>query len=225
MAGFTIPMPRHKAVPFSIAAGADMCLFTKNLKEDYEAMKAGIADGVITPRRLHDALTRILALKASLGLHHPAEMTMESAGAVVGNAQFAQWARECADQAITLVKEEEGVLPLNAKKTPRVLLYPIESSDEKAFFRSPSMTRPFRELLEQEGFEVTVFEAATADFEGLQRPIKEMLDRYDLILYLANLATKSNQTTVRIEWAQPMGANVPQVMHQIPTLFIIHEMG
>ena len=37
------------------------------------------------------------------------------------------------------------------------------------------------------------------------------------------MATKSNQTTVRIEWAQPMGANVPVYMHQIPTIFISVE--
>lgn len=47
-----------------------------------------------------------------------------------------------------------------------------------------------------------------------------MLDNYDLFIYLSNLATKSNQTTVRIEWAQPMGANVPQLIQQIPTIFI-----
>ncbi len=47
--------------------------------------------------------------------------------------------------------------------------------------------------------------------------------RYDLIVYVANLATKSNQTSVRIEWAQPMGANCPHYLHEVPTIFISVE--
>ncbi len=221
MAGFTIPMPRYQAVPFSIAAGADMFLFTKNIMEDYQAMKAGVENGVITPERLEEALVRILSLKASLGLHHGIEaLTVEAAAQVVGCAEHKAWADESADRAITLVKEEAGVLPLSAEKTPRVLLYPIEASDEMAFFRGPSMTALFKELLEKEGFAVTVFEAASAGFEGMMQPIAATVDHYDLILYLSNLATKSNQTAVRIEWAQPMGMNVPQLIQQIPTIFI-----
>lgn len=42
MAGFTIPMSREKAVPLSIASGADMFLFTKNLAEDFEFMCKGV---------------------------------------------------------------------------------------------------------------------------------------------------------------------------------------
>ena len=69
MAGFTIPMPREKAVPYTIASGADMFLFTKNMEEDYAFMKSGVENGTITEERLDEAVTRILAVKAALGLH------------------------------------------------------------------------------------------------------------------------------------------------------------
>ena len=69
MAGIMIPMKRRDAVPQAIAAGADIFLFNRNIKEDLEYMRAGIADGVITKERLDEAVTRILALKAALGLH------------------------------------------------------------------------------------------------------------------------------------------------------------
>ena len=51
MAGFMIPVPRSKSVPGAIAAGADMFLFARNLEEDVAFMKAGIADGTVTPER------------------------------------------------------------------------------------------------------------------------------------------------------------------------------
>ena len=69
MAGMGTMMPREKAVPMTIAAGCDMFLFTKNLEEDLRFMTQGVESGVITKDRLDEAVTRILALKASLRLH------------------------------------------------------------------------------------------------------------------------------------------------------------
>ena len=48
-------------------------------------------------------------------------------------------------------------------------------------------------------------------------------ENYDLILYAANISTKSNQTTVRLEWAQPMGLNCPHYITVIPTIFVSLE--
>jgi beta-N-acetylhexosaminidase len=69
MAGLGTVMPRSEAVPFVIAAGCDMFLFTKNMEEDFSFMRAGIEKGIITGERLNEAVIRILALKASVGLH------------------------------------------------------------------------------------------------------------------------------------------------------------
>ena len=64
---------------------------------------------------------------------------------------------------------------------------------------------------------------ASAATEGELAGYEEVLNRYDLIIYFANLATRSNQTAVRIEWAQPMGANCAHYMQDIPTIMISVE--
>ena len=69
MAGYMLAMGRRRAVPESIARGCDMFLFARNLEEDYQFMLDGIKEGIITPERLDEAVTRILAVKAALGLH------------------------------------------------------------------------------------------------------------------------------------------------------------
>jgi len=61
-------MPRERAVPAAIAAGNDMFLFNINLEEDIEFMRAGVKSGMLSLQRLDDAVSRILALKASLAL-------------------------------------------------------------------------------------------------------------------------------------------------------------
>jgi beta-N-acetylhexosaminidase len=229
MAGMAIPMPRAQAVPQAIAAGCDMFLFTRNLEEDFAYMKQGIAAGVITPERLNDALTRILALKAALKLHHQqADGTLAPSLSVAldvpGKADHRQWAAECADAGITLVKDNQHLLPITPERHRRVLFYDLQTGGE-GFFNHSSETAThevFIRLLEREGFEITRFDPSKG-MEGLMQPSTAITGRYDLILYLAKLATKSNQTVVRIEWSMPMGANVPIYMASVPTLFISVE--
>jgi beta-N-acetylhexosaminidase len=202
-----------------------MFLFTRNLDEDVEYMRRGIATGVLTQARLHEALIRILAFKASLGLHRadgvvaPDEM---SALRELNNPEHVAWAADVASSAITLVKDTAAILPLDVHRHRRVLLHDLHGGN--GFFDSSDRgaDRLLVELLIAEGFEVTRFEP-TMEMEGEVSPTTDTTERYDLILYLARLATRSNQTTVRIEWAQPMGANVPMVMTSVPTVFVSVE--
>ncbi|HWT74165.1 MAG TPA: glycoside hydrolase family 3 N-terminal domain-containing protein, partial [Mobilitalea sp.] len=227
MAGMVIPMERSKAVPMSIAAGCDMFLFTRNIDEDYTYMKDGVRNGIISQERLNEAVTRILALKASLKLHIKKENGMlvpsvESAKKVLGCDEHTAWAKNCADKAITLVKSEENVLPLTPNRYKRVLLHGIESSEGYFYSVRSGVIELLKQMLEREGFAVDQFDPAKG-MEGQMRPFSDTTDNYDLIIYLANMVTKSNQTIVRIEWTQPMGANVPVFINSIPTVFISVE--
>lgn len=223
MAGFTIPMPRSRAVPACIAAGADVFLFAKNLEEDFDFMLQGVHDGIITPERLDEAVARILALKAALNLNKPHDLpTMDGALAVLGCAEHKQWAAECADDAVTLVKEQPGVLPLTPQKYKKILYCPIESEQGVAYSVKAGVCDHFKAMLEGEGFTVDTF-IPPQGFEGKSARYDETVGVYDAIVYLANLSTKSNQTTVRIEWAQPMGANCPHYIEDVPTVFISVE--
>ena len=223
MAGMTIPMLREKAVPLTIAVGCDMFLFTKNVDEDFAYMRKGIEEGVITPERLKEALIKILGLKAALGLHKKqAEGNLQPTGEVLEKEEHIRWSKECADESITLVKEEKGVLPITPAKYKKVLVYPIESEEGFAYGVRVGAVQVFTDALKKEGFDVDVFEASQG-YEGMMQPYSEVTGKYDLMLYIANLATRSNQTTIRIEWTMPFGANVPIYMESIPTIFISVE--
>lgn len=224
MAGMNLAMPRNELVPQAIENGCDMFLFTKNLDEDVRFMREGLEAGLLTEERLDEAVLRILGLKASLKLHERDNVpALARAEALLRQESHLETAKTVADQSITLVKEEAGVLPVTPARYPRVLLYDIESeANALGYNKTSGLAASFIPLLEQEGFQVTRFEPAGV-YEGLQNSFTEMKSSYDLILYLCNLATKSNQTAVRIEWLNPMGVNVPNYIHSIPTLFISTE--
>lgn len=224
MSGIMIPMERKKAVPYSIACGADIFLFNRNIKEDLEYMKAGVREGIITKERLDEAVCRILALKAALKLHKETnEIKLEDALSILGCEEHKVWSKEIADQAITLVKEEKGVLPLDPQKS-KILFYPLEAGagyEGSAFAAKNGVCQQFARMLEKEGFTVELFRPSPL-FEGAT-PRCDSISQYDYIIYMANYITKSNQTTVRIEWEQPMGANCPVYITSVPTIFISVE--
>ncbi|MCZ0701614.1 beta-N-acetylhexosaminidase [Natronobacillus azotifigens] len=228
MAGMVIPMSREQAVPQTIAAGCDMFLFTKNIEEDFSFMKKGFENGVITPERLDEAVTKILALKASLNLpQKQKDRTLipdeEQVDTFLGTDLHKQWEVECADQSITLVKEEKNVLPINSNKYKRVLVYGIETKQGNiGFGAKEGAVNAFVKKLENSGYVVDVFQPKPG-FEGMMTPYNEIQENYDLIIYIANMATKSNQTIVRIEWEEPMGSNVPVYFTEVPTIFISLE--
>ena len=220
MAGFCIPLGREKAVPACIAAGCDVFLFTKNMEEDIAFMRKGYEDGVITPRRLDEAVTRILALKAALKLHQRDNRpTRKNADKIVGCKEHRDLARRCAERSVTLVKDKGGILPISPETHKRIMLYPIVTGESYYGGTGEDIGAVFKERLEKEGFEVTIF-TPPQGMEGRSSRTTDITENYDLLLYVSNLMTKSNQTTVRIEWAQPMGANCPNYSAVVPTVFV-----
>lgn len=224
MNGMTIPMSRKKAVPYTIAVGCDMFLFTKNMDEDFEYMKQGYRDGILTEERLEEALIRILGLKAALKLPEAKVdgsiyRDLEEARKIVGCEEHKEIERECSDKAVTLVKNLENLIPIDPVKRRRVLLHGLTT--EKGYFGDGGMDLEgqFKQELEKEGFAVTIYEPGKG-MEGMVTPCSKTIDNYDLIIYVADLQTKSNQTTVRIEWKAPMGGDAPSFIQDVPTLFI-----
>ena len=108
MVGLTSALPRSRQVVQAITAGCDMILFFRNHDEDFGFVRDAIRSGEITAERLDDALTRILGLKAKLGLHRrdkedlvPPVDELE----VIGCAGHHEIAARIADRTIALLKD------------------------------------------------------------------------------------------------------------------------
>ncbi|MCD8152110.1 MAG: glycoside hydrolase family 3 protein, partial [Clostridiales bacterium] len=115
MVGFAAAMPRKEAIPAALAAGCDMILFNKDIREDYQSVRDALADGRLTGERIDEAVTRILAMKAAMQLpEKQAEGTLvppEEALSCISCAQHREWAKVCADESVTLVKDTQELLP------------------------------------------------------------------------------------------------------------------
>lgn len=225
MAGFTMFMKRRDAVPACIAAGVDMFLFTINYDEDVDAMLDGVKNGVITPERLDEAVTRILGLKASLKLHEKKANgtlvpSLDEAKKIIGCDLHKEWARQCADEAITLVKNKRDILPISPEKNKRVLLRIV--NNQLGFVNTyDKVSRHFRECLENEGFEVTDYaEEHVPCLNVSTHSVQDMTDHFDLILYLVNIGMPGEMRHNRIMWKNGMQFDVPKFAMDIPQVMV-----
>lgn len=225
MVGFSGFLTRREAVAKSIMAGADMIMFCKNIDEDFAGVKEDIENGTISIIRVNEAIRRQLALKASLGLHKSKEGGTIVPGAdalsVIGCAEHIAWAKECADEAITLVKDNQNLLPLSPNRTKRVRLTVLGEGQGGSFGDGGSITMPLKEALEKEGFEVALYDYATMERgEIFTAGAADMKAKFDLSIVAANVATGSNNTTRRLDWITLMAANEPWYTREIPTMFL-----
>ncbi len=223
MNGFMQTMSRDKAVPTCVANGCDIFLFVCNLEEDFNLMMDGLKNGILTEERLNEAVTRILALKASLGLPEKfAAGTMvpgPEALEVFRDETHRNWARECADKAVTLVKDTQHILPLDPKKHKRVLLHVL---GDVGGYHDPTKdhAKRFIEQLEKRGFEITLFDGTKPEMQYIGASVKSLKERFDLILYFANIKTSGSDTVARIRWEGPGALNSTRYIYDIPTVFV-----
>jgi beta-N-acetylhexosaminidase len=134
MVGMTDRMKRSEMLPLAINAGCDMFLFFNDPDEDFNTMLKAYKDGTISEQRMTEALTRILGLKAKMGLNKkvkeelcpPAEKLPEA----LNNPEFKEYAPKISKEALTLVKYlDKGVLPISPEKTKRIMIVPIKGAD------------------------------------------------------------------------------------------------
>lgn len=226
MAGFTMVLPREQAVPLCIAAGCDMFLFTRNIKEDIGYMFQGIHSGQLTLDRLDEAVTRILALKASLGLHKQERTELvpsEDALSVIGGEEHRAWAREAADKAITLVKDKDGLLPIHPDTMKRVQLIPVEADGsllKNEGFYSSRIADLMTEHLGDQGFEVVLFEEGRQQHAAFMESVEAVRKRADWIIYVVNMPSANLKPSIRLEWAEPFIENIPWFIQEVPTVFV-----
>ena len=241
MVAMTSAMKRSEMLPTAIAAGSDLFLFFNDPDEDFAWMLEGYKNGIITDERLEEALTRILGTKAALGLHKKAKTEIlqpkEEAMAKIGLPENVAIATEVADKAITLVKNNEDIFPISVEKHKRVLLVDVKGT-EGGFgaligAQGPKPTEILKAQLEEEGFEVSIWESpiekimslpaeerrkAIGSIYAAKRPISDLTDNYDLII---NVAVVNPNTDQRIQWPASKGTpDIPFYVNEVPTIFV-----
>jgi beta-N-acetylhexosaminidase len=210
--------PRSKIVPQCIASGVDMFLFTRDMQYDYEAMLQGVRDGIVSEERLNEAVTRILGLKASLGLHNRIRANEPTELEAVGCPEHRMLAVKLAQKAATLIKDTQSIIPLTPEKHKRILL--IAAADANSMFGDGGSNGvEFEQMLTEEGFEVT-----------REYTLKETDQSVDAVIYLIKRAPGFLESSLRMTNAQSGGlftwypTRIPTIFISLGSPYVLYEM-
>ena len=141
----------------------------------------------------------------------------EEALQVLGNEEFQKLAKECAEKSVTLVKDEEHLLPITPETHKRLIVYVM--GDREDFYGNKKVSSRFMEQLKAQGFEVDTFDYSV-HFPDPNETMQSFIDKYDAAIYVLSEGTSSNQTTVRLTWNLPLANDAPWFINDIPTIAI-----
>jgi len=218
MLGYCAAMKRSDLIPQTINAGVDMILFGRNVYEDIEYLLQAVESGVVSIERIDEAVTRVLALKAHLKLHETENFVNENYKQIIGSEENLNMAKECADEAITLVKDTQKLLPVTPDRYKRVLLYVC--GDKPGFTGGIRCRDWVISALAKAGFDVELYDSENTTMEETMIPIEQIKKKYDIIMYFSNVINASYQTNARIQWKGNVAQEGPYYTNEIPTLMV-----
>ena len=132
MVAMTNRMTRKEMLPTAINAGCDMFLFFNDPDEDFATMLEAYQTGIISKERMNEALTRILGLKARMGLNKVSKEELVppmEALAIIGKEEHKEASKQISDDSITLVKyKDKDVLPLTKEKYKRIMIVHVKGA-------------------------------------------------------------------------------------------------
>jgi beta-N-acetylhexosaminidase len=130
MGGVTVRYPPGEVAVRSILAGADVLLVPPVLDAALQAVRDAVASGRIPMSRLDEAVTRVLRAKAKLGLNKSKLVDLDALARNFDRPEFDRAALDIADRGITLLRDDQHILPLDATKPRRILLVAVSGDSD-----------------------------------------------------------------------------------------------
>lgn len=138
MNGLTLYFEPEEAAVRAILAGNDVLLKPTDADVTIRGIREAVKTGRITEERINRSVRKQLAWKYQLGLTKQKITPIEAVDTIVSGSQARQLSTEIANAAITLVKDENKMLPL--QKNKKIALLCITNGEDRGGVGSTLMS-------------------------------------------------------------------------------------
>ena len=177
MSGLTIYFTQEEAGVRALLAGADMLLKPADVDACIRGVVQAVRSGRLTEKRVEGSARKILAAKYDLGLVKQRITPIDEVDIAVARPAALQLAREIAEHAITLVRNDANLLPLKTSPGARIFNLAIVNGETN--------TSPFAATLARAGYKV---ETIVLDDRSSEAEVQKALERAkDANLVIASL--------------------------------------
>lgn len=202
MAGITDKWDCVQAAIISVQAGVDMiCMPTRlycrddvaNLNAIIDGIINAVDDGEIPMARIDDAVRRILTVKNNRGIldYDRSALSIDKAKETVGCEANRAAEREIAAASVTLIKNENEVLPLKITSESKVLM--LVAFDDESALTLMGWNRAKAEGLVPSGATVDYYRFHSESIEGdaFVPELQEKLDVADTLIIISECSSAS----------------------------------
>ncbi|MEE8334883.1 MAG: glycoside hydrolase family 3 N-terminal domain-containing protein, partial [Candidatus Neomarinimicrobiota bacterium] len=176
MGGITQNYSDEFALIQAINAGSDIIIQNQDFKKSIDVVERAVLTGRIPESRINEAAYRTLLLKEKAGLHNQNRIDFEYLQKTLGIKEHRKIAGKMASEAITLVKNENGILPLNPGQDDT--LYIFDLYDNKHNHSESLVTRK----LKSGGRKTITFQIDKSDSLDYARSLLEQIPENALII-------------------------------------------
>jgi beta-glucosidase-like glycosyl hydrolase len=202
MSGLTIYFTQDEAAVRALEAGADMLLKPSDVEAAFRGVREAVKNGRLTEKRIDESARKVLAAKYDLGLVAQRLTPIESIDRTVASKAARMLATEISEHAITLVRDEDKLVPINAlRPDAKVLNIAITNGDDRLSVANSFVTR-----LAQSGRKVDTISLDDRSSEAEVRKVTEAAKSADLII--ASLYGKVRSGQVRSAGLPDSGSRV-----------------
>lgn len=170
MSGLTIYFTPEESAVRALEAGADMLLKPADVDATFRGVREAVKSGRITEQRVEESVRKLLAWKYDLGLVEQRMTPIDAIDRVVASKDVYKLAGEIAERAVTLVRDEDKLLPLkNLKPDARVFNLAITNGDDRNW-----ITNPFVGKLNRSGLKI---ETIVLDDRSTEQDVQKAIER------------------------------------------------
>jgi beta-N-acetylhexosaminidase len=101
----------------ALEAGSDVVLTPKAVPEVIDGIVEAVETGRMSRERLEESARRLLEIKARVGLHRNRFVPLDRVSDVVGSGAHVAFADTAATRSITLVRDADRLVPMDALST------------------------------------------------------------------------------------------------------------
>jgi beta-N-acetylhexosaminidase len=164
----------------TLQAGIDVVLDPADPRAAYDGVRQALAAGTLTRARLEASARRVLTAKARLGLHRQRAVPIERVPDHLGTRASRDLARRVAERALTLVKDEQGQVPLTLPRD-RAILY-LSVLDYPAGWRNAAPSRTLIPELRKRWPRVEAVEVSDRSTPGELEMVRALAARSDALV-------------------------------------------
>ncbi len=109
--------PTAQAAVDAIKAGCDVIMLPTDVDGAFRAIIGSVRSGQIPESRIDESVRKVLKMKASVGLNKLRFVELDRVAAFAGKPEDMDYAQHIADEAVTLVRDNGRILPLQKTDT------------------------------------------------------------------------------------------------------------